>query len=47
MRVEQRAAAGELEGVERAVGLEQLRELEALVEPEPAGHAVGHVELGE
>ena len=44
-RVLQRAAAGELERVERAVGLEQPGDLEALVEPQPARHAVGHVEL--
>ena len=44
-RVGQRAPAGELERVERAVRLEHAGEGDALVEPEPAGHPVGHVEL--
>src|SRR5690606_4666195 len=39
------AAAGELESVEVPVGLQQPGELEALVEPQPAVDAVGHVEL--
>ena len=40
------AAAGELEGVEGAVGLKHLGELEAFVVFEAAGDAVVHVDLG-
>ena len=37
---------GELERIERAVGLEERGDLDALVEPQAAVDAVGHVELG-
>ena len=45
-RVGQRAAPGELQRIERAVGLEEPGDLDALVEPQAAVDAVGHVELG-
>ena len=45
-RVGQRAAPGQLEGVEDAVGLEHAGELDALLQPETAVYPVGHVELG-
>ena len=45
--VEQRATAGELERVEVTVRLEQPGDRQALVEPQPAGDAVSHVELGD
>ncbi len=44
-RVGERAPPGELERVEMAVLLEHPGDSDALVEPEPAGHPVGHVEL--
>ena len=44
-RVPERAATGELDGVQDTVGLQQLRRLDALLEPDAAGVAVGHVEL--
>ena len=46
-RVEQRLTRGHLERVERAVGLEPLRDLDRLVDVQPATHAVVHVELGQ
>ena len=46
-RVLERAATGELERVEHAVGLEQPRHLEALVEPDPAGKPSAMFELGD
>ena len=45
-RIGQRAAPGELQRIERAVGLEEPGDLDALVEPQAPWHAVGHVELG-
>jgi hypothetical protein len=45
--VGQRAAAGELQGVELPVGLQQRGHREALVDPQPALHPVVHVQLAE
>ena len=42
----QRAAPGQLDGVEATIFLQHPGDLDALVDPQPAGHAVGHVELG-
>ena len=45
-RVRERAAARERERVERTVGFQHARDLDALLQPQAAVDAVGHVQLG-